>query len=297
VKVLRRGALSALPMLRKGKKGSRYVWRILQMLAGCALSSARDVQTVPVVVSLASYPLRIGGVYLTLLSILDQSTPPSTILLSLSSEQFAGRESSLPWRLKAVRALFPDRIELRWAESDTRSYKKFLPAMAEYEDQAVVTADDDVLYARTWLEDLWRAHTAWPGTVVGSRGFDIGQDAGGAIEPYADWTEPVRNQPSRRILLTGVGGILYPPYLLPPHALQPELFMKACPTADDIWLKCVALSQGVLALATAGEEKFIARPGTQRVGLWKLNRAGRMNDDQLKAAMAVLNLSPAQFRD
>jgi hypothetical protein len=252
---------------------------------------------VPAIVSLTSYPARIGWVHLTLLSLLDQTLTPQKIVLSLSTSQFPDRLNSLPKRLRSILVQNPDRVEVMWTEPDVRSYKKLVPARQAYPELVIITADDDVLYAHDWLERLWSAHAAWPNTIIGTRGHAMPLDTSGEILPYLQWVQALPNRPSRAILLTGVGGILYPPGSLPANTFDSSLFMAACPTADDIWFKCASVTVGTLALLVDGSQSYIPRFGTQRTALWRMNVDDKMNDIQLDAAMSVYALTAGHFAD
>ena len=57
------------------------------------------------------------------------------------------------------------------------------------------------------------------------------------ILPYISW-ECIDYEipPSFGVLAIGVGGVLYPPGSLYHMFGEEDIFMKYCPTADDLWL-------------------------------------------------------------
>ena len=89
------------------------------------------------------FPLRIGKVHLTIQSILRQSRPADRILLWLSKEEFP-EEAQLPANL----------LRLKEKGLDIRSFKKVFYTAQEFENDVIVTADDDALYPENWLEKM-----------------------------------------------------------------------------------------------------------------------------------------------
>lgn len=52
-------------------------------------------------------------------------------------------------------------LEIRFCEN-LRSYKKIIPALQEYPDAILITADDDWLYTQDWLAGLWCPYERHP---------------------------------------------------------------------------------------------------------------------------------------
>src|SRR5579864_6248399 len=88
------------------------------------------------VVSLTSYPPRFPTVALTLRCLLTQSIKPDHVILWIAHAD----EARLPPEVLALRALG---LEIRSTE-DLRSFKKIVPALRDFPDAFIVTADDDV---------------------------------------------------------------------------------------------------------------------------------------------------------
>ncbi|MDI7046524.1 hypothetical protein QMN58_23720, partial [Escherichia coli] len=99
-----------------------------------------------VIVSLTSYPPRFRTLHLTLKTILLQSVRPAAVVLWIAEED----SKHLPANVLALQSWG---LEIHFCEN-LRSYKKLVPALSAYKGMAVVTADDDVVYWRTWLADL-----------------------------------------------------------------------------------------------------------------------------------------------
>jgi hypothetical protein len=93
------------------------------------------------VVSLTSFPVRIGKLHRVIRGLLAQSLQPRKIVLYLSLEEFPDR--ALP---KELMALTSDRFEIRFVEGNLRPYKKLLYALADFPRATILTVDDDNLY-------------------------------------------------------------------------------------------------------------------------------------------------------
>lgn len=196
-----------------------------------------------VTVSLTSYPEAIVFVEPTVRSILAGSVLPDRIVLYLTSSQFAGR--AVPRglvRLAGENPLF----EIRFYDKDIRSYTKLIPALQDFPDDVIVTVDDDQIYHRHLLRDLLKVHRRFPGAVVAHRVRKINPH-----KPYSEWKKYKwpdfilkRYHAGYNNLLTGVGGMLYPPRALKKEMLDEGLFMSMAPTTDDIWFWAAAVANG-----------------------------------------------------
>ena len=114
----------------------------------------------PIYCAWSPLPLRIGKVHLTIQSILRQSRPADRILLWLSKEEFP-EEAQLPANLLRLKE---KGLDIRFCDN-IRSFKKVFYTAQEFENDVIVTADDDALYPENWLEGLWDTHEKYPGCV------------------------------------------------------------------------------------------------------------------------------------
>ena len=73
----------------------------------------------------------------------------------------------------------------------------------------------------------------------------------------------------------GVGGVLYPPKLLPKETFDEYKIRKLCLFADDLWLKAIENKHKIKVVKTWNGDKlfkyFITVDGSQEVGLRKIN--------------------------
>lgn len=239
---------------------------------------------IPVIVSLTSYPARINTVKYTIFSLLRQNIMPEKIILWLGETQFPNQEG-IPLSLLKFQG---DLFEIKFTD-DIKSYTKLIPALKNYPDKIIVTADDDIYYGRKWLSILWEAHLLHKNEIIAHRGYTI-TVKDHEILPYEQWELMKKNTASVYNFLTGVGGILYPPHCFFHDIDNQELFMKLAPYADDVWFyfmiilnnKKVFFPENAIPLLveidkSLQKEKF--NPNT----LKKLNILQKQNDIQIQS--------------
>lgn len=191
------------------------------------------------IVSLTSFPERIGEVKYTIFSILSQTVRPEKAVLWLATGQFPLKESELPMELLAFRNFG---LEIRWCVDNTRSYKKLVPALQEFPNHCIVTADDDIYYPVRWLEKLWREHQKYPEDVVCHIANKIMFDKTNNVLPYTQWRYNIQsNEASSLYFPIGVGGILWHKDFLAPDVTNKEIFQRLAPHADDVWFYFMAI--------------------------------------------------------
>jgi hypothetical protein len=230
------------------------------------------------IVSLTSYPPRIDDVWITIESLFLQSYRPWKVVLVLSESEFPERQ--LP---KSLIEQTHRGLEILWTKDNLKSYKKLIPVKNRYPDTSIVTVDDDVVYEKHRIEKLVTASKENEGCVVGCRGKVVTCE-GGKLKPYTDWPMATKHSDERRVLLTGVGGILYPPkvidekFLLDMNAAQ-----KFCPTADDLWFWAAEVFSSVPVKCIGFNRNMSIRFRENDDSLTKINVEGGANDQQLKA--------------
>jgi hypothetical protein len=240
----------------------------------------------PVVVSMTSHPGRITLVHHALRSVIGQTHRPEKVVLVLAEEEFGRRETP-----RSLSRLQRDGLEILWTTRNTRSYKKLLPVLEAFPASMVVTADDDVLYPRWWLERLVARTVELPDYILGHRGTEIGV-SDGDLTPYETWPAAGRKTRGSRLFLTGNGGVAYPAGSLAPQVMDVELALNLCPTADDIWFKAMALLQGSDSALVGDKPRDF--PTTRGSGapnsLMHVNVGGGQNDVQMRAVLSHFGL-------
>jgi hypothetical protein len=270
--------------------------RIFVLWLSNLLSGASVNQGAGSVVSLTTYGSRLSTVYLTIESIASGHVKPRRLILWLSAPEST---SSLPGSLR--------RLERRGLEirdcTDFRSHKKYFPYVnseASEIGSALVTADDDVLYPRTWLRELERHSEKHPGSVVAHRAHLLSTAPDGMrIQPYRDWRPCTSPEPSMLHLATGVSGILYPVAFQSVMRDAGDEFLAKAPRGDDLWLHFLAITHGFpIAQVSEVSADFATIPGTGATSLFAVNVAGGGNDTQIAATYtpaAIRVLRDAEF--
>ncbi len=193
----------------------------------------------PLIVSLTSYPERIGLVSKAVITILNQKDcRPDEVELWLAREQFPDGEASLP---PSLTELTGHGLSICWCE-DLRSYKKLIPALKKHPDAVIVTADDDAYYSRRWLERLYSSYLKEPSLIHCHRATPFYFDDG-AVNTVIDGRH-YHKGPSFLNMQVGCAGVLYPPGSFAPEVLDASMFMKLTPAADDIWFWLMAVRSG-----------------------------------------------------
>ena len=218
-----------------------------------------------IVVSLTSYGRRIHEVALTIESLMQQTMKANRIVLWLA-EDLAGQELPKALVLQQKRGL-----EIKYCK-DIRSYKKLIPQLKESPDDAIITADDDVLYDYDVLEHLIMAHQKQPEQILCCRARIILFDNNGSLLPYNQWPLVSREEGREaRLFLTGIGGILYPPHCFDEEVFNERVFLSLCPNADDAWFTAMAINKGITInkVFTRDEygEDYISIPSPLEQGL------------------------------
>ena len=237
-----------------------------------------------VIVSLTSHPKRITGISTCIRSLIQQTVKPDKIILWLAKEEFPEREADLPVELLSV---YHDceYFDIRWVEEDLKPHKKYLYAMQEYPDRPVIIVDDDAVYEDRLVENLLSSYRQFPDCVSAMRANLIMFQRDGSIMDYEGWIMDYKlllDIPSTQLVPTGVGGVLYPPGLLPKETFDFSAIRKNCLYCDDLWLKVMASHAGLKTVVpkTYCKEKLIE--GSQDVALWRINVQGDNNDESLK---------------
>ena len=189
------------------------------------------------IVTLTSFPERIKEVHLGITTLLNQTLKPDMIILWLAEEEFPKKEKDLP---PALLNLQKYGLTIRWCEN-LKSYKKIIPALLEYPEDILVTADDDLFYRKDWLELLYNSYTRNPNVIHCHRMKEISIKKEGQNSTVKYLTANVNFQDENKTYIATSGaGILFPPHTLYKESTRSELFLKLAPQGDDLWLWAMA---------------------------------------------------------
>jgi hypothetical protein len=229
------------------------------------------------IVSLTTHGKRIQTVYLALESIADGSVLPSRIILWLDdADAFNNRPRSL-------RRLEERGLEIRLAQNygPHTKYYPFLESTDTFE-MPLVTADDDVLYTKSWLSGLVGSFNQDCTAINCYRAHEI-KITDGKIAPYRAW-EPCRSvQPSFLNFAAGNSGCIYPPAFLRALKAAGKGFEQQCPRADDVWLHVNAVrAHFKIRQIRKRQLNFPSLPDTQDIALFLSNVDLGKNDVQIQ---------------
>lgn len=181
------------------------------------------------VFSLTSYSYRVKDTLpYALYSIITQSIKPRKIVVYLDSDNW--NEENIPNILKKLRKVG---VCFRFCE-DIKSYKKLIPALIDFPDNPIITLDDDFYYYKDYHCDMKKAYEkSNKKTVLGHWGC-IPEKKEGKYIPYNEWKDIKYMKEGDEVSFFGCC-CCYPPHIFDEEILKKEIFMKLCPTADDIW--------------------------------------------------------------
>lgn len=272
-------------VVRKQKSAGRPYWKLTYKLhkalvnllfplwakgkKGCGVDGESKI-----IVSLTTYPARVGSVWITIASLLNQTMKPCKVILWLAEEQFPGHE--IP---KSLEKLKKRGLEIRFCE-DLKPHKKYFYAMQEYPDYEIITADDDIFYPENHIEQLWRGHERYPGTVICHWSHEIAIDKQGKFQPYDSWIDNEESAPSYATLAVGCNGVYYPSGSLPGEAFQKDEVVKYSLYTDDLWLKCMEILGGRKTVnCNPTPLIYFNVLSTKNSGLWKSNTGEKNRND------------------
>lgn len=235
--------MTSLSVIRNSLKGELFKLgfklKILSVKNGINRTEKRDKK---LIVSLTSYGRRVNSVApYTIMSLLRQNYKPDKIILWLDSDNW--NDNNLPSNIKKLKS---KGLDVRFCP-DYKSYKKLIPAISEFPDDLIFTADDDIYYAPDTIEVLMQKYKENPNRIYGCRGHQWKVDNhNNQIVSYSKITRLDKNTANRFVLLTGCGGCLYQRRLLYKDIDDSSLFMKLAPNADDLWFFFMEYLQGTV---------------------------------------------------
>lgn len=239
---------------------------------------------VPVVVSLTSFGDRLGRAHVAVESIARGSTRPGRLILWIDPDE---DPSSLP---PTLGRLARRGLEIRTSPWDIGPHKKYYPVVAGPDAPCLplVTADDDVLYPRRWLEELLATSERSPDSVVAHRVRDLLLCEDGRIAPYNSWPLARGTTPALRHFATGSSGALYPVTVQLHLRDLGRGFESCCPRADDLWLHHAVITSGSSTRQVRRRSRtFLEVPGTQARALSHENTGRSANDPQVLATYSA----------
>lgn len=220
---------------------------------------------VPVIVSLASIPSRLDIVHLTIRSLLNQDVLPEKILLWLHEDL----KNKVP---KKLNDLVGNIFSIEFTDYYS-SHRKLVEPLKLCPEKIIVTCDDDMMYRKNWLSNLYEAHQENPDKIIANQTRCITYNESGELLPYKQWNSDLAECKNKKLILPiGAGGTLYPPNTMDTQVFDREVFLRLVPNADDLWFKIMGLLKGTNSIqATNSGKEPIPIWGSQKVSLKKGN--------------------------
>lgn len=241
----------------------------------------------PLYVNLTSFPDRFGKLHLTLKTLLLQTVKADAVVLWLY-------ENDIPKLPGNVTELQRDGLIIEPVATDTRSYKKLIPALTKYPKAFHVTADDDIYYRPNWLETLVDGYQGDNHEILCWRAHYLRRTKNGAIKPYRQWYPKTEVRgPDAHLFFTSGAGVLFPPDCFDNRVTDQKLASSLAPYADDLWWFWLASLNNCTIRRVGENPKLINWKGSGGSSLWQFNkREDGGNDAQLKNLMAHFGLPP-----
>ncbi len=250
-----------------------------------------------VIVSLTSYGERIKELKYTLYSLVVQSVRPDKIVVNLAFED----EKYVTEELKSFEKYG---VEFFFCKN-LRSHTKLVPTLKRFPNSNIVTADDDIYYAKDWLKRLYDDHKQYPNDVCCHYIRTVSYN-NCKINSYHHWIphykfEPCCSAKSKNSLL-GAWGVLYPPDSFYKDVYNEEVFLKLCPLADDIWFYFMVIFSGkkIRQIQNPMTKLCFVNPYREYginggVTLTQQNVIGSKNDIQIKNVLSHYEVSDSTF--
>lgn len=222
-----------------------------------------------IIISLTTYSKRIKYVYKTIESLFSQTIKPDKIILWLDENEF--NINSIP---KTLKKQIKCGLEIGFCEN-IKSYKKIVPTLKKYQNDIIITADDDILYPKNFIEKLYIAY------------LDDKIENNDKKSVYCNYSFkfldnnlfPKARNISYLFSYVGTGGgCLFPPHILPDDIFNKDLFMKLAENHDDAFISVLLLKNNIkvhnvnenyLTYVKLIHKRLIFN--TQGIGLWRIN--------------------------
>lgn len=245
------------------------------------------------VLSMTSYPERMKDMHYAIFSILNQSIQPEKFILWLAASEFPNGEQNVPENVLQFKKYG---LEIRFTEA-IRSFKKIIPALENFSDKILVSADDDIFYPENWLKELYSSYRKNHTKIYAHRMHKVCLENGN-IKEYSCWDKCIIDRKGNYLNFpTSVGGILYPPNIFKKEAVNKNSFLKLCPNQDDVWVWSMAVLNNVKIcscknpmnndLIYINPERELCMNGESTLAQINLNGE---NDKQIKNVVNYYNL-------
>lgn len=244
-----------------------------------------------IVVSLTTFPGRISKLWMVVECMLRQSLLPNKIVLYLAKDQFPNELKDIPDNLMGYYK--KKQLEIKFVDEDLRSHKKYYYAFKEYQNDVIITIDDDIFYPSNIIKDLMDLHEKFPDTICCHRAHKVVRNEDDTISKYSKWKKVFGScGPTFDLFHTSGGGTLYKTHFFSKEVLNKDAFVGLCFMADDVWLNMMAQLNKTKTVKSNYFSNLI--PIENKNSLFKLsqeNVADGGNDKQLQNLIQNYNIN------
>ncbi len=247
-----------------------------------------------IIVSITSIPSRFTSLYLCLETIMRQSLKPDKIILYLGNNT---KNMELPQNFKKMKKRGLT-IEYR-DDKELKPHTKYFYAMQEHPNDIIITFDDDILYNKNVIKMLYESYLKFPNEVSAIRVHKItfNQDK---INKYKNWIMEYKGKdtliPSHYLCATGVGGVLYPPHIMPKETFNKENIKNLSLSADDLWLKVMQIKYKIKVVKALEKNYYLfVIKNSQSIALNKTNVDKCENDRVLSNLLNYYGIDKKDF--
>lgn len=193
-----------------------------------------------IIVTLTSYPARIETTWMAIESLLRQSMKPDRVVLNLFEGEFPDHQLPESLQLQLTRGL-----EINWCPENHKVFLKAIPTIRKYPHADIVTIDDDEIYYKDLIKDLYAGHQEHPNAVI-ARAVRIVPNKDGIVPPASMWSFSAYDAkekalgPASNLVPEGYQGVYYPAGIFQ-KGLDDLRYKELCPNEDDAWMYTLAI--------------------------------------------------------
>ena len=190
-----------------------------------------------IIVSMSTMPWRCENIVETATSLIEGTRSPDKFVLYITHDDF----SEIPFDIKEF-AKKNSKFEVHWADKNYKVATKLIPALKEYPNSIIINVDDDYVYSKDLVENLYNSYEKDRDAVHTVAGHRIGITSKGILynaQSYAfnryDYLTKFRTKGYDIMYLSG-HGTLYPAHVFDnTNMFNDEERMSHWGTQDELW--------------------------------------------------------------
>jgi len=205
----------------------------IEIFKDCGIT--KEKRTHELIISLTTSSKKIYKLHYTIYSLLKQTMKADRIILWLAREEFPNFEEDLPKNLKNLKK---QGLSIEWCEN-IKDYKKLIPTLKKYPNDIIITANDNIFYPESWLEQLYNEYDEK--NIIAHRIKEIKTNEYGKLTPSSWKLKTCVKEEDISIMSfpDGDGGVLYPPNSLSSDIFNQSIFAEI--DSSDLWFWAMAI--------------------------------------------------------